>query len=124
MAEVSNKQNVEYVDGPRNSTLLFYNNQLYSKHSDYWKCRQCSKLLKLNNKEEVTIEPKHEHLEVSKIEVECLKAIKRMKLEAENDTASYPTVIYDRNIKVLTDKNIQLIRYFWTKKHNDFAVCL
>ena len=63
MAEVSNKQNVEYVDGPRNSNLLFYNNQLYSKHSDYWKCRQCSKLLKLNNKEEVTIEPKHEHLE-------------------------------------------------------------
>ena len=24
MAEVSNKLNVEYVDGPRNSTLLFY----------------------------------------------------------------------------------------------------
>lgn len=102
---------VEYIDGLRNSIYLLYNNYLYTKgNSNYWKCRHpdCNRLIKVID-DIVLNEPDHPmHTEVSEVEIECLKAIKSMKTEAVLDRHTDYRIIYDRNIKKLTDKNFKL----------------
>ena len=90
---------------------MLYNKKLYCKNNgDYWNCRHpdCSRLIKVVNQKVVGIVPQHPmHYEVT--EIYCLKAIKTMKDEAISDTHTDLKVIYDRNIKLLTDKGFKLV---------------
>ena len=54
----------------------------------------------------VSNEPKHPSHE--EVEIECLKVIQKMKNEAKSDKTTNYRVIYDRNIKILTDKSFKL----------------
>ena len=57
--------------------------------------------------DQIVKEAKHPmHGEVSTVEIECLKIIKKMKVDAATDLNVDLKVIYDRSIKLLTEKNI------------------
>jgi len=49
------------------------------------------------------------HSEVTKLEIETLKIKKKMKEQAVSDNHTDLKVIYDRNIKVLTEQNFKLV---------------
>ena len=80
--------NVEYVDGLRNSVYALINEQLYTKsNKNYWKCRHpdCSSLVKIVDGVASQL-PKHPmHSEVTALEIQVLKVIKAMKVEAAKD---------------------------------------
>ena len=102
----------EYVDGPRDCKYLFYKEQLYTKgNNDYWKCKnnECNALVRMVD-DQIVKEAKHPmHGEVSTVEIECLKIIKKMKVDAATDLNVDLKVIYDRSIKLLTEKRIRLV---------------
>jgi len=91
---------------------LHHNKFIHVKNNnDYWKCRHpgCNRLIKVIDNL-VFNEPKHPtHKEVPEVEIECLLAIQKMKDEAKNDKTSEYRVVYDRNIKLLTDKKFKLV---------------
>jgi hypothetical protein len=91
---------------------VYHNKFIHVKsNNDYWKCRHpgCNRLIKVIDNL-VFNEPKHPtHKEVPEVEIECLLAIQKMKDEAKNDKTSEYRVVYDRNIKLLTDKKFKLV---------------
>ena len=84
----SNEDNniiVEYVDGLRNSVYALFNEQLYVKsNKNYWKCRNknCNILIKIENEIASNVSQHPMHSEVTKLEIETLKIIKKMKEQA------------------------------------------
>lgn len=107
-----NMSKIEFVEGNRNCVYLHYNGHLYTKsNGNYWKCRHkdCERLIKLENNQ-ISNEPTHpSHFEVTLLEIECLKAIKRMKVESASDMNTNIRIIYGRNIKILKDKGYKSV---------------
>ena len=104
--------NVEYIDGLRNSVYALFNEHLYTKsNKNYWICRHpdCKAIIKIVDNIVIS-EPKHPmHSEVTNLEIESMKVIKLMKVQSVKDEHTDLKVIYDRNIKVLTDQGFKLV---------------
>ena len=82
----------KFVDGLRNSKQVLFKDNLYRKHSGVqWRCGRCISMISIyEDRHTVTKEPSPHigHEDYLTIRIHVLKAIKKMKDEAYNDSSA------------------------------------
>ena len=103
----------EFVGGLRNSVQIFYQNNLFRKHTDnQWRCSKCRSMITIDIRKKIVTKgpiPLHNgHGDVPIIRLAVLFAIKKMKEETRTNRSSSLHQIYHRNLKLLTDSTFSL----------------
>ena len=92
----------EFVESLRGSRQIYYQNNLYNKHKgNQWRCNRCDAMISVNEKEFIVEkEPLTPHLgneDLTRLRIEVLEAIKKMKYEALHDDTATLFQIYRRH---------------------------
>ena len=104
-----NLKKIEMIEGLRNSQQIFYQRNLFNKHSGIiWRCISCGSKLSINEDTMTVVKEPNSHTghaDVLPIRIDTLRVIKQMKTAVFDEPNIDIKDIYVRYFKVLTDKD-------------------